>query len=159
MDVALVEDAEHDIDASVAPPGSARAGCRATAWKARAVPWKVPWIVAGMPMRAHGVVDSLTASESALSDRQVEGDRAGDELALVVDGERRGGRLVMGEGRQRDHRLGGSADGVASVVDVPSRRCRRSRSSRWCAVAQRRRSHPLVEPVVLPAVVTVERLP
>ena len=49
MDEALVEDAEHDVDGGERREdqhGSLLSDC----WKVRAVPWKLPWMVVGMPI-------------------------------------------------------------------------------------------------------------
>ena len=89
MDIALVEHAEHDIDGEQRRERSAPARCLSDGWKTCAVPWKVPWIVAGTPRRR---IASSTARVASLSDTP--GARLneivdGDEQTLVIDRERR----------------------------------------------------------------------
>ena len=58
MDVALVEHAEDDVDGDEG--GQDEQGSVASeAWKACAVPWKLPWMVAGMPMSRSRAVDGV----------------------------------------------------------------------------------------------------
>ena len=71
---------------------------------ARAEPWKLPRTVVGTPMRGERVVDRLRRLRQRHAFRQVERDRRGDELRMVIDGERRLGRQIPREHRQRDLR-------------------------------------------------------
>ena len=56
MDVALIEHAQHDIDGEKRRQDQHRL-VLSDCWKTCAVPWNLPWIVAGTPSCAHRVVD------------------------------------------------------------------------------------------------------
>ena len=48
MNVALVQHAQHDVDGHQGGEDQDRLE-ESESWKAAAVPWKLPWMVAGMP--------------------------------------------------------------------------------------------------------------
>ena len=67
VDVALVEHAEHDVDGEQRGEDQPAAGSSSDAWNARAVPWKLPWIVVGTPMRA--IASSIASRRLATATR------------------------------------------------------------------------------------------
>ena len=93
VDVALVEHAEHDVDRDQRGQDQQRLVGRATAWKACAVPWKLPCMLAGRPISRLGALDrGDRVAERRRRARRLNESVTRRELALVVDRERRGRR-------------------------------------------------------------------
>ena len=115
---ALVEDAEHDVDGRAVPARMSIGSVASEDWKACAVPWKVACTMRRHSHLALGLLIAVTASTEGDAGREVEGQRDGRELALVVHRERcrRGSKCEMR--RERHHSC-------------------RSRSGRRCCSARR----------------------
>src|SRR5215475_13775178 len=71
------------------------------AWKAWAVPWKLPWMLGGEAELACPPLDGGDGVAERDAGGEVEGERHGGELRLVVHGQRGRGELVATEGGQR----------------------------------------------------------
>ena len=129
VDEALVQHAEHDVDGDQRREDQETAGSAASAGTSRAVPWKLPWIVAGMPMRSSAASIAARASPSATPGARL------NEIVVATNGPwwlTASGVLPgpkCGDGGERHHRLGRGADRGAGR----GRRRGRSWRSRWSA--------------------------
>ena len=99
--IALVEDAEHDVDGRSARPGSASGWLASESWNACAVPWKRAADRRGHADARHGVAAMASRRlRQRHAGRQVERDGRRGELALVVH--RRAARSWSPSARTRD---------------------------------------------------------
>ena len=110
---ALVEDAEHDVDRRQRGGDQPRLVRERLLEHACAVPWNDPWMLAGMPMSRAARSMAPTASPSDAPGPQIERQRDGRKLRLVIDGERRSGSAECGDSAES----GTSAAGCARDVD------------------------------------------
>ena len=62
VDVALIEDAQHQVDGDERRQRPVPARWPGDCWKTLAVPWKPPWMVAGMPISASAWRSAAVAS-------------------------------------------------------------------------------------------------
>ncbi len=113
MDVALVQDAEHDVDRGQRGEDQHRLVAQGLLEAARGALEAA--VDASPACRSRSLARAMAsvASLSEESGREVEGDRGGDEGALVIHRQRGVAGRVVAEGRQRHHLLGGGADGRA----------------------------------------------
>ena len=87
MDVALVQHAEHDVDRD--QRGQDQDGLVGErVWNACAVPMKLPWTVAGMPISLSAASICVDRVAQRDAGRKIERERDGRKLSLVVDRER-----------------------------------------------------------------------
>ena len=93
MDEALVEHAEHDVDRDQRGQNQQWLVLASESWKACAVPWKVPWMVLGMPISRWAFRVAVTASPRATSGARLKESVTAGILALVVDGSEVRGRV------------------------------------------------------------------
>ena len=80
------------------------------AWNTWAVPWKLPWTVAGRFNSRGGLLDQIGRLAQGSAGVQIEGNGDGGKLALMVDGEVGVGVLNAGDGGQRHQFSGGGFD-------------------------------------------------
>src|SRR6185437_9607361 len=115
MHVAFIKDAQHDIDGQQGRQDQPRLAIERGLERLRG-----PLETAAYRRRDPELGESPVDRNCRLAERrslgQIERDRRGDELRLVVDPERRVGRRVVGDRGERNLRAGLRAD-----VDVPER--------------------------------------
>ena len=109
MDEALVEHTQDDVQREQRGEDEERLGLQHRPERARGT-LEAATHRAGHSEAREGILDRAGGLRQRHAFRQVEGDRRGDELRVVIDGERRLGRGVAREQRKRHLRAAGDAD-------------------------------------------------